>query len=113
MTRQETIDKVWTLLEILEAMPDSADIILAEVREFTGPDSFQIQLNSGIETLAKSLGLPISASMPENSEYIHRRIYSENCAYCQLDEKPSPALTAPERRKTSRENGLAGDNPAD
>lgn len=92
MTKQEAISKAWTMLEILEAMPDGADIMLAEVREYSALDSFKIHLNSGIELVGKSLGLPVSARTPEDSEYIHREIRTANCEYCQLEEKAAPGV---------------------
>lgn len=86
MTRQVAIDKAWTLLELLEALPDGVDILSAEAREYSGSMAFNIHLNSGIETVAKSLGLPVSSHKPEDSEYIHRGIETKNCGYCQLDD---------------------------
>ena len=95
MTKQEAIDKAWVLLEILEAMPDGVDIMIAEARECSGPDSFNVHLNSGIELVSRSLVLPISARTPENSEYIHREIKAKNCEYVQL-EKAAPGVTSTE-----------------
>lgn len=93
MTKQEAIDKAWTLLEILEAMPDGVDILNAEAREYNNtPAAFHIHLNSGIELVSKSLGLPVSAHTPDGSEYIHREIRAKNCEYCQLEENAAPGV---------------------
>ncbi len=92
MTKQEAIDKAWTLLEILEAMPDGVDIMIAEAREYSGTEGFNIHLNSGIELVSKSLGLPVSAHTPDGSEYTHREIKAKNCGYCQLDKNAAPGV---------------------
>lgn len=92
MTKQEAIDKAWTMLEMLEAMPDGVDILNAEVREYSGPAGFHFHLNGGIELVSKSLGLPVSAHTPDGSEYTHREIKAKNCEYCQLDENAAPGV---------------------
>lgn len=82
MTKMEAIDKAWTLLGLLEAMPDGVDIMQESVGECTG---FQINLNSGIETVAESFDLTIIDKTPKRSEYIHRYAKSKICRYVQLE----------------------------
>jgi len=86
MTKQEAMEKVWPLLELLEALPDGADIMTAGVRDFSSLEAAQIFLRTGIETVSKALGLPIQESTPD--EYIHREIHAGNCEYVQLDDAP-------------------------
>ena len=86
MTKQEAIDNAWTLLEILEAMPDGVDILRVQAAGYNFPASLQIQLNSGIEAVAKSVGCHISAHTSRESEYTHRKINTANCEYVQLDD---------------------------
>ena len=94
MTKQEAINKAWALLEVLEALPDSSDILIAEAREYnsTITPPLLIHLNSGIEAVGTKLGLPVLSRTPENSEYIHREIQAKHgeyiCEYCQLEEDP-------------------------
>lgn len=110
MTKQEAISKAWTMLEILEAIPDGVDILNAEVREYDiNPAAFHIHLNGGIELVSKSLGLPVSAHTPEDSDYIHREIKAKNCEYCQLDEKAAPGVTSTGGGKA--EQGPTQDTP--
>lgn len=96
MTKQEAIDKAWTMLEMLEAMPDGVDILNAEVREYSGAMGFHFHLNSGIELVGKSRGLPVSARIPEGSEYTHKEIKAKDCEYCQLDENAAPGVDSTE-----------------
>lgn len=88
MTIQETIDKVWTLLERLETMPNGADvdIMAAEVRDFgvLQLDAVQIQLRNGIDTVGKNLGLPVKDEHTE--KYVRRTIHWNGCEYVQLND---------------------------
>lgn len=60
MTKQEAIERAWTLLEALEALPNGVDITVAEVRCYSTP--LQIHLNGGIDRVARKLGKRVATT---------------------------------------------------
>ena len=117
MTKQEAINRAWALLEVLEALPDSSDILTAEARKYdsTITPPLYIHLSSGIEAVGTKLGIPVLSRTPENSEYIHRKIRAKHgeyiCGYCQLEEDPKKK-TAPGVDGT-RDGGTAEQGPTE
>jgi len=107
VTKQEAISKARTLLGILEVMPDGVDIMQESASECTG---LQINLNSGIEAVAKSFDLTIIDKTPKRSEYVHRYAKSKICRYVQLEmakrKEAAPGVT-------STEDGTAGQGPTE
>lgn len=84
MTRQETIEKTWSLLELLETLPDSVDITTVQVRiDSSVLLPLQIHLNSGMEAVSELFNIPIKTRIP--NEYIYKEIYTRNCEFVQLE----------------------------
>ena len=88
MTKQEAIEKAWTLLEVLETLPDCVDITVAEVRCYSTP--LQIHLESGIEGASWKLGKGVS-TVAETPNHIHRGFTDRGCEYVQLYDKAAPS----------------------
>lgn len=88
MTKQEAIERAWTLLEVLEALPNGVDITVAEVRCYSTP--LQIHLNGGIDRVARKLGKRVAATA-KNPDFIHRGFADKNCEYVQLYENAAPS----------------------
>ncbi len=75
------------MLEALEALPDSVDILTAEATEYSIPDHLKIHLNSGIEAVGASTGKVVQERTPEYSEYVHRELRANGCEYVQLENR--------------------------
>lgn len=94
MTKQEAINRAWALLEVLEDLPDSVDILTAEAREYNTeitPPLF-IHLNGGIEAVSTKMAIPVLSRTPENDDYTHMGLHVKHgeyiCGYCQLKDRP-------------------------
>lgn len=88
MTKQEAIERAWTLLEVLEALPNGVDITVAEVWNYD--TSVNIHLNSGIERVALKLGKGVTTTA-KTPDFIHRGFTDHGCRYVQLYENAAPS----------------------
>lgn len=85
MTKQEAIDHAWDLLELLESLPDSVDIINTNIQYYFNGImlSLQIQLKSGVEAVSEKFGIPIKTKIL--NEYIYKKFHTQNCEFVQLE----------------------------
>ena len=84
MTKQEVIDGAWSLLELLEALPDGVKILAIRVESaFDSDRPFRIQLSSGAEAVSERFGYPIKTSVSDG--YIFKEIHAQNCEFVQLE----------------------------
>lgn len=88
MTKQEAIERTWTLLEVLEALPNGVDITVVEVWGYDTP--LNIQLNSGVERVALKLGKGVTTTA-KTPDFIHRGFTDHGCRYVQLYENAAPS----------------------
>lgn len=88
MTKQEAIERAWTLLEVLEALPNGVDITVAEVRCYGIP--LHIHLNGGVDRVAWKLGKGVTTTA-KTPDFIHRGFADHNCEYVQLYENAAPS----------------------
>lgn len=84
MTKQETIEKTWSLLKLLDELPNGVDITAAEIRiDSSVLPPLYIHLESGVESVSKLFGCPIQVRIP--NEYIYKEIFVQNCVFVQLE----------------------------
>ena len=89
MTKQEAIDQAWSLLELLESLPDGVDIVNAQIENPLRGIVFplKIHLDSGVEPVAIAFSSPIKTRIP--NEFIYREVYTQNCKFVQLESAAS------------------------
>ena len=71
MTKQEAIDQAWSLLELLESLPDGVEIVNAQIENPLRGIVFplKIHLDSGVEAVAMAFSSPIKTRIP--NEFIY------------------------------------------